>query len=55
MPIENYEAAMELFRKKYTEYPMTISGLEVALFRANLVLKNHRTLILGWQNQERSD
>lgn len=36
MPIENYEAAMRVFRKKYTEYPMTISGLEVALFRASL-------------------
>jgi len=36
MPIENYETAMRLFRKKYTGYPMTISGLEVALFRANL-------------------
>ena len=39
MSIQGYETAIRLFRKKYAEYPMTISGLEVALFRANLVCK----------------
>jgi L-alanine-DL-glutamate epimerase-like enolase superfamily enzyme len=39
MSILDYETAIRLFRKKYTEYPMTTSGLEVALFRANLACK----------------
>lgn len=39
MSIQGYETAISLFRKKYTEYPMTVSGLEVALFRANLTCK----------------
>jgi L-alanine-DL-glutamate epimerase-like enolase superfamily enzyme len=39
MPIEHYANAIGLFRKKYPEYPMTISGLEVALFRAKLAYR----------------
>jgi L-alanine-DL-glutamate epimerase-like enolase superfamily enzyme len=39
MSIQGYETAISLFRKKYAEYPMTVSGLEVALFRANLACK----------------
>jgi L-Ala-D/L-Glu epimerase len=39
MSIQGYETAIRLFRKKYAEYPMTISGLEIALFRANLACK----------------
>jgi len=36
LPVEEYVTAIRLFRKKYSEYPISISGLEVALFRASL-------------------
>jgi len=39
MPIQDYETAITLFRKKYAKYPVTISGLEIALFRASLAGK----------------
>ncbi|MCX5802322.1 MAG: hypothetical protein NTU69_02110, partial [Proteobacteria bacterium] len=35
-PIDKYENTIERLRRKYAHYPMTISGLEVALFRALL-------------------
>jgi|WetSurMetagenome_2_1015567.scaffolds.fasta_scaffold15486_2 L-Ala-D/L-Glu epimerase len=39
VPIEEYEPAIIELRKHYPNYPMTISGVEVALFRANLASK----------------
>jgi L-alanine-DL-glutamate epimerase-like enolase superfamily enzyme len=39
MPVEEYKTEIELLRKRYPHYPMTISGLEVALFRATLASK----------------
>lgn len=39
-PINDYEDKITGLRKKFFEYPMTISGLEVALFRAYLKNKN---------------
>jgi len=39
VPIEGYEPAIVQLRKRYPQYPMTISGVEVALFRANLASK----------------
>jgi len=39
VPIQDYEPVIRLFRKKYAEYPMTISGLEVAIFRASLAYR----------------
>jgi L-Ala-D/L-Glu epimerase len=36
MPIDNYADKIEQLRRKYPSNPMTISGLEVALFRASL-------------------
>jgi len=38
--IDEYEENIVRIRKHYIEYPMTISGLEVALFRAYLMNKN---------------
>jgi L-alanine-DL-glutamate epimerase-like enolase superfamily enzyme len=35
-PIDKYENKIERLRRKYAHYPMTTSGLEVALFRACL-------------------
>lgn len=39
MPIDAYEEKTELLRRKYSANPMTVSGLEVALFRAYLKSK----------------
>jgi L-alanine-DL-glutamate epimerase-like enolase superfamily enzyme len=36
IPIDEYELLITQFRRKYPQHPMTISGLEVALFRAYL-------------------
>jgi L-alanine-DL-glutamate epimerase-like enolase superfamily enzyme len=38
-PIDRYSEAIEKFRKLYPRNPMTISGLETALFRASLYHK----------------
>lgn len=38
-PIEDYEALIMFLRKKFPESPLTISGIEVALFRAYIA--NH--------------
>jgi L-Ala-D/L-Glu epimerase len=42
LAIEDYEAAIDLYRRQYPSFPMTISGLEVALFRAWLATGNIR-------------
>jgi L-alanine-DL-glutamate epimerase-like enolase superfamily enzyme len=39
MPIDQYDSVIGQLRKRYPQYPMTISGLEIALFRANLASK----------------
>jgi L-Ala-D/L-Glu epimerase len=39
MPIDGYDSVIEKLRRRYLNYPMTISGLEVAFFRANLASK----------------
>jgi L-alanine-DL-glutamate epimerase-like enolase superfamily enzyme len=39
LPIDRYSEAIEKFRKLYPRNPMTISGLETALFRASLQYK----------------
>ncbi|HBE44510.1 MAG TPA: hypothetical protein DDW17_03405 [Deltaproteobacteria bacterium] len=39
-PVLFYEEKIKRLRRHYREYPMTISGLEVALFRAYLMNKN---------------
>ena len=39
-PIAEYEGKVKDLRKKYFQYPMTISGLEVALFRAYLACRH---------------
>lgn len=39
-PIDEYNKVLKILRSKYKKYPMTISGLEVALFRAWLAFKN---------------
>ncbi|HNY69428.1 MAG TPA: enolase C-terminal domain-like protein [Syntrophorhabdus sp.] len=39
IPIQHYEPVIRRFRTEYSEYPMTISGIEVALFRAGLAYK----------------
>jgi L-Ala-D/L-Glu epimerase len=39
LPIDRYSGAIEKFRKLYPRNPMTISGLETALFRASLQYK----------------
>jgi L-alanine-DL-glutamate epimerase-like enolase superfamily enzyme len=39
MPIDEYDSVIEQLRMRYPNYPMTISGLEVASFRANLASK----------------
>jgi len=39
-PIAEYEGKIKDLRKKYFQYPMTISGLETALFRAYLACKH---------------
>ena len=36
---EEYESTLAQLRKQYPHYPMTISGIEVALFRASLASK----------------
>jgi len=36
MSIDNYSEKIETLRDKFRQYPMTISGLELALFRAYL-------------------
>lgn len=38
-PIDDYEPAIGQLRNRYPQYPMTISGLEMALFRAFLANK----------------
>jgi L-alanine-DL-glutamate epimerase-like enolase superfamily enzyme len=42
MPINHYEEWISRLRKTYASFPMTISGLEVALFRASLASKGVR-------------
>ena len=39
MPIDEYGEKIGQLRKRYQQYPMSISGLEVALFRAHLASK----------------
>jgi L-Ala-D/L-Glu epimerase len=39
LPVDRYSEAIEKFRKLYPRNPMTISGLETALFRASLSLQ----------------
>ncbi|OPX97399.1 MAG: L-Ala-D/L-Glu epimerase [Syntrophorhabdus sp. PtaB.Bin006] len=39
MPIDHYEEGIDRLRKAYAPFPMTISGLEMALFRAFLAGK----------------
>ena len=39
LPIDRYSETIEKFRKLYPRNPMTISGLETALFRASLCCK----------------
>lgn len=39
-PIAEYEGKLKKLRKKYFQYPLTVSGLEVALFRAYLAYKH---------------
>ncbi|OPY65113.1 MAG: L-Ala-D/L-Glu epimerase [Syntrophorhabdus sp. PtaU1.Bin050] len=39
MPIDHYEEGITGLRKTYAAFPMTVSGLEVALFRAFLTSK----------------
>ncbi|OPY80866.1 MAG: L-Ala-D/L-Glu epimerase [Syntrophorhabdus sp. PtaU1.Bin153] len=42
MPIDHYEEGISRLRKTYTPFPMTMSGLEMALFRAFLASKGIR-------------
>jgi L-Ala-D/L-Glu epimerase len=39
LPIDSYEEKVEAFRKQYPANPMTVSGLEAAMFRADLQSK----------------
>ncbi len=39
-PIDDYPAVIQRLRKRYLDFHMTISGLEVALFRAGLACHN---------------
>ena len=41
MPIEDYPSALAKLRKNHREFYMTLSGLEVALFRAALAFDGH--------------
>jgi L-Ala-D/L-Glu epimerase len=38
LPLEDYEAVITFLRSRYPSFPMTISGLDVALFRAWLAV-----------------
>ena len=53
MPIEDYCDAVQDLRKKYPRFTMTVSGLEVALFRAWLE-SEHRSETEYWNRSGRS-
>ena len=53
LSIDSYEEKIEVFRKQYPANPMTISGLELALFRAYLRSKGIWNMITGEANPQR--